>query len=168
MSSQCYFFTKQILPDGLDYFQVGRGDDDEGKDEAEQVDEDDVGDGEVGGVSPPCPHHPTATDIRRNCGTSEVAPGLYLTPRELRPNVPNPRRGGKDTRKEYIQMKTNVVRVEQEVDNGNCLSLELIPFHHWHDYSLKKCRSNAADAYNKKEWPQTTERERVTEVEALS
>ena len=39
---QFYFFNEQSLPDGLDYFQVGRGDDQERKDEAEHVDEDDV------------------------------------------------------------------------------------------------------------------------------
>ena len=41
-SFQFYFLNEQILPDGLNYFQIGRGDDDEGEDEAEQVDEDDV------------------------------------------------------------------------------------------------------------------------------
>ena len=47
---QFYFFNEQSLPDGLNYFQVGRGDDDEGKDEAEQVDEDDVEYRPAGGI----------------------------------------------------------------------------------------------------------------------
>ena len=36
------------LPDGLDDFQVGGGDDDKGEDEAQEVDEDDVGDADSG------------------------------------------------------------------------------------------------------------------------
>lgn len=36
------------LPDGLDDFQIGGGDDSKGEDEAQEVDEDDVGDGDSG------------------------------------------------------------------------------------------------------------------------
>ena len=55
------FFNEQILPDGLNYFQIGCGDDDEGKDKAKQVDVDNVKDRAAGRVRVmPCPDNTAA------------------------------------------------------------------------------------------------------------
>ena len=42
--------------------------------------------------------------------------------------VPNPSIGGKETKKEYVQMKMRVRRVEVVVERGNCLSLVTIMY----------------------------------------
>jgi hypothetical protein len=42
--------------------------------------------------------------------------------------VPNPSIGGKETKKEYVQIKMRVRRVDVVVERGNCLSLVTIMY----------------------------------------
>ena len=55
-------------------------------------------------------------------------PWSYLTPSVFWPKVPNPSIGGKETKKEYVQIKMRVKRVDKGVERGNCLSLVTIMY----------------------------------------